>query len=128
MGAASMNGHADVVTILIEFGALVDKLNPSGWNALGIAAGHGYLEGCRLLLGVGARHDIKYPGGVTVLLNAAKFGHVNMVKFLLGQGVRAWPLSTLRTLSSTWFDSSVGMAGRVQISKLLQAFKIEKTC
>jgi hypothetical protein len=106
----------------------LDKLNPSGFDALGIAAGHGCLEGCRLLLNAGARHDIKYPSGITVLLNAARNGHVSVVKFLLEQGVRAWPFSTLKTWYSTWFDPSIRMAVRVEITMLLQEHEIEKTC
>jgi ankyrin repeat protein len=128
VAAASMNGHADVVTILVESGAQLDKLNASGFDALGIAAGHGYLEGCRLLLNAGARHDIKYASGITVLLNAARNGHVNVVKFLLEQGVRAWPFSTLKTWYSTWFDPSIRMAVRVEITMLLEKYEIEKTC
>jgi ankyrin repeat protein len=121
VGAASLAGNADIVSLLVELGANVDIANPSHHTPLSIAAAHGNLEACRILLANKARHDYTYNDGKdTVLLLAARAGHGLVVAFLLEEGVRAWPLSRTSTLLGTFFDTSVEFKMRAYIIGILK--------
>lgn len=47
-------GAAEMVSLLLEFGAALDSPNSQGCTALGLAAGRGHIEVVRLLVGAGA--------------------------------------------------------------------------
>ena len=69
---AAENGHVDVVHLLLEGGADVDKADSYGNTALMNAAVAGYAEVVEKLLSQGATADLEGSGGQTALMKAAK--------------------------------------------------------
>jgi ankyrin repeat protein len=51
---AAEGGHVDIVSLLLDRGANIDKFTPGGQNALIRASGKGHLEVVKLLVGRGA--------------------------------------------------------------------------
>ena len=51
---AALNGHLEVVKLLVESGADVDHVSEKGWTALHCAAYNGHLEVVKLLVESGA--------------------------------------------------------------------------
>jgi len=84
---ASWEGHKDVVALLLERGAMVDKQTDAGWTALMYAAWRGQTEVAELLLEKGAGIDIKNTNhGGTALMIAASDGYTDTVALLLQNG------------------------------------------
>ncbi len=88
--AASWNGHAEVVKLLIEAGANVNLLNEWGFSPLMTAAEMGNARVASLLIDAGAKvnfvaecHDC---GDETALTLAAQYGHIEVVELLLRSG------------------------------------------
>lgn len=52
---AAQNGHAAVVRLLVEAGAVVNRTMPNGWTPLHIAAHNGHTEVVQLLASGQAR-------------------------------------------------------------------------
>jgi ankyrin repeat protein len=76
--AAAYRGNTDIVGILLEYGADIDKR----WNTqLLAAADKGYVEVVQLLLDKGA--NINGGGGTNCLLAACRNGHEHVVRLLL---------------------------------------------
>ena len=61
---ASLNGHADVVRLLVHAGAPVDKRASGGLTALHCAAGMGHTNVVRVLVSANATVDVKASGVV----------------------------------------------------------------
>ena len=70
--AAAENNHVDVVRLLLEGGADVDKADLYGNTALMNAAVAGHADVVSQLLGQGAKADLQGSGGQTALMKAAK--------------------------------------------------------
>ena len=83
---AAQNAHEDVVRVLLEGGANVDRVDGDGETALHIAAMFGHPDICRLLLDWGAKVDTPDKGKFTPLHNAAWFGNLSVVKLLVERG------------------------------------------
>lgn len=78
-------GHADMVTLLIENGAHVDKQDRYGRTALFMAARFGHLDCCKVLCAAGANDSLRAEllGGEDALLAARARGHLHITRFFL---------------------------------------------
>ncbi len=84
---AARGGHAAVVALLIQQGALVEQRDGDGERALLWAAEAGQTEVVRLLLAAGAVADSdRDPYGNTPLLKASWNGHLETARLLLDAG------------------------------------------
>jgi ankyrin repeat protein len=80
---ASEKGHVEVVKLLLDRGAEIDK--QTFFTALHLASYNGYVEVVKLLLDRGAEIDKQTFGG-TALHLASQNGHVEVVRILLQKG------------------------------------------
>jgi ankyrin repeat protein len=95
---AAREGHADVVTLLLDRGANIDQMVPEDENPLIQASGEGRLQVVKLLVTRGADVNARAwvepaferPNGEwrTPLSMAQKGGHDSVVAFLLSVGAR----------------------------------------
>jgi ankyrin repeat protein len=83
---AAFYGHVEVVRVLLEGGAIVDRANIAGFTALYVATEHGNLDVCRLLLDWGAKVDRLNTDRDTPLHNAAQWGSLSVAKLLVERG------------------------------------------
>jgi ankyrin repeat protein len=83
---ASKNGHVEVVRVLLEGGANVDKIDDFWCTALNYAVHNGHLDVCRLLLDWGAKGDTVNWWKDTPLLWGARTGHLSVLKLLVERG------------------------------------------
>jgi ankyrin repeat protein len=84
---AAINGNVEVVRVLLDGGADVQRVSDKRYSALHQAAMNGHLEVCRLLLDRGAKVDA--VGGqykFTALHEAAIHGHLSVAKLLVERG------------------------------------------
>ncbi len=83
---AAHEGHPDIVKLLIEHGASINKRKKSGETALWFAAQQGRFESLKVLVKNGA--DINIPGwkGASALEIARKKGHQEIVAYLRQAG------------------------------------------
>ncbi|KAF7047123.1 hypothetical protein CFC21_056084 [Triticum aestivum] len=99
-------GRADIVQVLLEYGADADK--PSrGRTPLEIAAASGECLIAELLLANGAKH-----AGSDALHVAAAAGHDDVLKLLLGKPASASPRSSSSSASFSGSFTSIDAAGR----------------
>ncbi len=78
---ASWNGDADIVRLLLEYGA-----DPKSGSALTGASIEGHADVVRLLLDHGADPNIQDEGGVASLIYASIEGRADVVRLLLDHG------------------------------------------
>lgn len=83
---AAESGQVDVVRMLLQYGAVVDRGNPKGGTALMYAAVAGQTETIRALVAAGADPNHRVRHGWTPLLLATAKGHVATVRALTGLG------------------------------------------
>ncbi|MGC1181946.1 ankyrin repeat domain-containing protein [Legionella sp.] len=83
---AAMNGHLEVVKILLKQGADVHAVTKKGFTPLYSAAHQGHLKVVKTLLEQGANVNAMSNEDVTPLCIAARNGHLEVVKILLEQG------------------------------------------
>jgi ankyrin repeat protein len=83
---AAKYGHLDVVRVLLDGGAEVDRADSIRSTALHHAAFRGHLEVCRELLERGATVDPVNSWKDTPLHCAARGGHLSVVKLLVERG------------------------------------------
>jgi len=85
---AARAGRADMLALLVEFGADIDRRDRNRDRALDWAARHGETEIVRLLLAAGASPDPREhdPGTHVPLVEAIKGGHGEVAHILLDQG------------------------------------------
>jgi ankyrin repeat protein len=86
LAIAADKGHVDVVRVLLEGGANIERTNNLSRNALHRAAYYGHLNVCRLLLKKGAKVDPLDASKNTPLHEAAKGGYLPIVKLLVNKG------------------------------------------
>ncbi|MGO4841071.1 ankyrin repeat domain-containing protein, partial [Rhizobiaceae sp. 2RAB30] len=81
---AALNGHADVVALLLERGADIEIRNKHGLTALHAAAYDGNMDVVELLVAKGAAvNDTANFYNMAPLHAAAEEGHADVVAFLL---------------------------------------------
>ena len=83
---AALNGHGEVVKILLDVGANYETPNKNGWTPLSSAAEKGHGEVVKILLEKGANYETQQKQGATPLNSAANTGHGEVVKILLEKG------------------------------------------
>ena len=83
---AALNGHLEIVRLLLQEGADKDKENNNGATPLMIASRQGHLDIVWLLLQEGADKDKADINGVTPLHFASVKGHTDIAKLLLLSG------------------------------------------
>ncbi len=81
-------GYVSIVTMLLDHGALPDKVrSPKGRTSLMIAcAYYSNLDICKMLVDKGADVNLTANDGTTSLMLAAQFGKVQIVSYLLSKG------------------------------------------
>jgi ankyrin repeat protein len=114
---ASKKGHVDVVRVLLEGGAILDKADSIRSTALHYAASYGHLDVCTLLLDRNATVDPVNWWKDTPLHCAARNGHLSVVMLLVEKGadvrLKNEDAQTARDVASIlgnkavaeWFDS-----------------------
>lgn len=81
---AAQYGIYQVISLLVEHGAQVDKLtSKGGWTPIHIAASLGHLNVVQELIKCNANPNICDSAGATPLFIAAQLGNTRIVKFLL---------------------------------------------
>jgi hypothetical protein len=83
---AAQGGHSKVLQLLVERGANIHSLLPSGTNVMHFAAAGGHIGVVKYLLEYQVAPDVKHDDGPTPLLLAASAGHAEVVRLLLGTG------------------------------------------
>lgn len=85
---ASQGGHFEVVQVLIEAAADLDKATSStGFTSLLVASQKGHSEVVRLLIAAGADKEKSSNGaGITPLIMASQRGHLEVVRLLVEAG------------------------------------------
>ncbi|MCB2181896.1 MAG: ankyrin repeat domain-containing protein [Desulfobulbaceae bacterium] len=83
---AAYNGRHETASMLLRYGAEVDRRNDHHQTPLGGVAFKGNLEMVRMLLHAGADINADNGGGRTPLMFAAMFGHRQIVEYLLERG------------------------------------------
>jgi ankyrin repeat protein len=121
---AAGNGHVEVVRVLLEGGANVERANANQVTALHKAALYGYLEVCRLLLDWGAKVDPVDKWRNTPLHDAVRFGHLLVVKLLVEGGadvsVKDDNGLTARDLARIWKNKAIAeLLDSVSLGKVL---------
>jgi ankyrin repeat protein len=84
---AAVNGHKDVVNVLLEAGAELEVKDSLGQTPLYLAAKKGHEAVISVLLEAGAEFDVANNFGWTALGWAVEGGHETVVKLLLYSGV-----------------------------------------
>ena len=83
---AALNGHMELVHLLLEAGTSCNQATSQGTTALHCAAQNGHLEVVHVLLKAGAAYDHATVGGWTALHFAAWDGHLEVVRLLVEIG------------------------------------------
>jgi ankyrin repeat protein len=88
---AIFSGNADIVELLLEYGADPNHANPNlenfkGWTPLFLAVSRRHLDIVEFLLNAGANVNQQLEDGLTALFFAAQRGDLNIVKLLLKHG------------------------------------------
>jgi ankyrin repeat protein len=114
---AAEYGHVEVVRVLLEGGANVDRAEAYQHTALHLVAHKGHLDVCRLLLDWGAKVDHMNVFKSTPLHDAAMLGHLSVVKLLVERGADVkvkdawgrtasdWPRSEKKEYVADWLDN-----------------------
>lgn len=87
LSSAAESGFAEVASVLLAAGALLEDADEDGRTALWLAARHSRLAVARLLLQHGADPGIKDVKGVSVLEAAMAGSNEELVLALLGKGI-----------------------------------------
>lgn len=98
-----------IVSLLLEAGSQIDKVNNYGYTALHWAAKHGHLDSTQLLLNAGARIDLCNQNGNTPFDLALKWGQDEIVWLLLG-GEENFPSQAASSSSSSSSSDPEGAA------------------
>lgn len=90
-------GSAEMVSLLLEFGADVELTNSQGCTALSLAASRGHCDVVRRLAAAGASLGHTNMAGQCPLVLAARHGRLSVVGYLLACD---WPVQSVRHQSS----------------------------
>ncbi|XP_021455674.2 ankyrin repeat and SOCS box protein 2 isoform X1 [Oncorhynchus mykiss] len=78
--------NAEIVAMLLNHGAMVNKYSTQGWTALLEAVSRNNVEICEMLVRSGAKLNPTDMYGITPLSTAAQNGHVETLQFLIKHG------------------------------------------
>src|SRR5262245_37572800 len=81
--AAAFAGRSDLIELLVECGAALDRGNQQGLTPLHEAAGMGRVDAVKMLLGLGANVEAETSFGDTPLMMSAAWGNSDVVRVLL---------------------------------------------
>ncbi|KAJ7474907.1 ankyrin repeat-containing domain protein [Mycena latifolia] len=115
--AASVNGHTQMVSILIENGAEVNALGGYYGTALQVATLNGDEAMVRLLISNGADVNIQRPQGNSALCEASRRGYGTIVRLLIDNKAK---LNHQTEKHSTALQAA-SFAGHTEIVRLLLA-------
>ena len=104
---ASQEDHLEIVRLLIDAGADLDKADDFGRTQLLVASENGYLEVVELLIKAGAKLDMVDVYGVTPLYSACQYGHFEVVRLQ----VESWLILPRQTMTFS-FGSAERLACR----------------
>ncbi len=79
---------ADMVQLLIDYGADVNARTRDSWTALSMASRGGNTEVVKVLLAAGADVNIRHQHGFTALSSASQNGHTEIANLLMAAGAR----------------------------------------
>jgi ankyrin repeat protein len=99
--------YVEVVQVLLEGGANVDRTEADGFTALHVAALNGNLDVCRLLLDWGAKVDTVNILEETPLHLAVEEGYLSVVKLLVERGADVRLRNVMNTTASEMAHSQV---------------------
>lgn len=88
LSIAARQGHANLVSTLLEAGADADAADSEGWTPLRASAWGGHASTVEVLLSRGAQVDASDAEGRTALRAAAWAGHEEVVRSLLSRGAQ----------------------------------------
>ena len=100
---AGKQGFAEMVDLLLGFGADVDGVDDLYHRPLMNAAAGGHFEVVRRLLARGAALDSNWPHD-TALSNAIQGGHLDLYHWLLDQGAKRGPIDAVIAGDLAWLD------------------------
>ena len=121
---ACANGHADIVHLLLEFGADASSY-VSGHSSMEIAGRKGHTHIIKLLLKFGANIEDKGYAGSTALVSAVAAGNLETVHELLqlGANVQAYNFN-----EDTCLHVAAGVENPVYLIRLLLKYGADKKC
>ncbi|GMF67476.1 unnamed protein product [Aspergillus oryzae] len=99
---AAMLGHAAVVELLVEQGALIDSEDSYNRTPLMLSLENGKDAVAKLLINKGATIDRKDEFGNTPLSNAARWGFETITKILLEKGAPVDPVDNMGRTPLSW--------------------------
>ena len=111
--AASGGGHTEVVRLLIQHGAEVDKVDDEGKTALMFAAEKGYKDVVEHLVEAGAGINNACEKGLTALHLASERGNISIVEHLVEVGAEI-NRSSAKGHTPLYFASQYGHADVVR--------------
>ena len=83
---AAWHGHANIVQLLIKYGANINQTNQNGMTPLMLAVSNGNEEAIKLLLDNGANIHQTNQNGMTALMMALSHGNINIIKLFFDHG------------------------------------------
>ena len=83
-----MNGHADIVQLLLARGAQINKKDNNDMTPLMHAASNGKLEAVKILIAQKADLEATTSMGETALMGAVGHGYVDVAKYLVEKGAK----------------------------------------
>jgi len=108
---AAMNGHAEILRLLIDKGAAIGIQDNNGWTALMWAAIRGHAEIARVLIDKGADKDIQDNDGRTALMFATGRAHTEIARLLIEKGadidIKNNNGSTALMLAAKWSHAKI---------------------
>ncbi len=122
---AAAQGHAEIVKLLLDYGANINLRNREGNTPLHLAARNGNLSTVKLLLARGANATIVNRDGQTPLALARQYYHPSVVTFLEREAGRAvfGRTSTLgRAGGFAWQPEPVGRQLPAEIAHIIAQF------
>ncbi|CAL4137312.1 unnamed protein product, partial [Meganyctiphanes norvegica] len=115
---AARHGHLQVLQLLLNMGAAIDKQNKLGMTALHLASVSGHMGTIRALIDGGADYNIlpsMTAGQVTPLMIAAQHGNDAVVRLYLDKGVSPNKCIPKTGITTLMFSAAGGNLSTAQI-------------
>lgn len=115
---ASFNGHSEIVLVLVDAGAVIDRRDGMGRTALLYAATGPFPETVRILLDKGAEPNVvDSDEHFSPLMHAAAEGNLDVVKILLEAGANP----SLKDVDGDNAASFARQAGHLEVANYLES-------